>query len=172
VILLWRLHILLCCRCFKTLTQHQLSGCTCSPSSITDNYEQLQQGAAYILQAVSLAGQQQQQQQQQDAAQISVLFIKLLPTSSHILNTLQHSLVVPGPVPFRVVRQVRCCILLAECLAGCLKVPGLCRKWLQQLTILPEASAKMGYNTLLKGMAGVLVATKQAFARTLYCTGC
>jgi hypothetical protein len=47
-------------------------------------------------------------------------------------SNLCECLTPPAPVPFHVVRQVRCCILLADCLAGCLRVPGLCRRWLQQ----------------------------------------
>jgi hypothetical protein len=46
-------------------------------------------------------------------------------------SNLCECLMPPAPVPFHVVRQVRCCILLADCLAGCLRVPGLCRRWLQ-----------------------------------------
>jgi hypothetical protein len=92
--------------------------------------------AAYLL---GLAGPLQQQQQQQQKQQQSTyteqlaLLRQLLAVQEPYWRLLE-TLAMPGPVPFHVVRQVRCCILLAECLAGCLRAPGLCRQWMLQET--------------------------------------
>jgi hypothetical protein len=76
--------------------------------------------------------QQQQRQQQQYTQTEQLTLLQHLLSVDEPYGKLFETLVTPGPVPFHVVRQVRCCILLAECLAGCLRLPGLYRLWLQQ----------------------------------------
>jgi hypothetical protein len=88
--------------------------------------------AAYLLGFTGPLQQQQQQQQQQQNEQLALL--QHLLTVEEPYRKVFETLMTPGPVPFNVVRQVRCCILLAECLAGCLRLSGLCRQWLQQGT--------------------------------------
>jgi hypothetical protein len=73
------------------------------------------------------AGPLQQQQQQ-------LALLQHLLAVEEPYRKVYETLITPGPVPFHVVRQVRCCILLAECLAGCLRALGLCRQWMQQET--------------------------------------
>jgi hypothetical protein len=108
--------------------------CCCRAATISqEQYEQLQQMAAHLLgRAGPLHNLNQQQQQQQYTQTEQLELLHHLLTMEEPYRKLFNPLILPGPVPFHVVRQVRCCILLAECLAGCLKVPGLCRKWLQQ----------------------------------------
>jgi hypothetical protein len=60
---------------------------------------------------------------------------------------LQECLDAPGPLPFHIVRQVRACILLSECLAAALAAPGLCRSWLQE-----DEEAR--HQALMQGMHG------------------
>jgi hypothetical protein len=91
-------------------------------------------GPAGPLQKLDQRQQQQQKQQQYTNTEQLALLRHLLAVQEPYWRLLE-TLVMPGPVPFHVVRQVRCCILLAECLAGCLRLPGLCRRWLQQETV-------------------------------------
>jgi hypothetical protein len=91
--------------------------------------------AAYLLgPAGPLHKLTQQQQQQQHTQTEQLVVLQHLLTVEEPYRKLFETLAAPGPVPFHAVRQVRCCILLAECLEACLRVRGLCSRWLQQET--------------------------------------
>jgi hypothetical protein len=102
---------------------------TCSlhgAANITqDDYMQLQQAAAYICSPEGPFGTDQLDEVERCA--LLALLMLLKPGVK-----VQECLVTRGPLPFHIVRQVRCCILLYECLAAALAVAGLCSSLMQQ----------------------------------------
>jgi hypothetical protein len=118
----------------------------CSAAILTqDDHEQLQQAAAYICSPAEPLWQDQL-----TAAEMHALLALLLPNkpAAKVLECLD----TRGPLPFSIVRQVRCCILLYDCLAAALAVPELCSNCLQAANT--RGRAENFYIDLLQGTKG------------------
>jgi hypothetical protein len=117
----------------------------CSAVILTqDEYEQLQQAAAYICSPAGPFGPEQRTAAEKHALLAQLTFIQPAVKVHECLDT-------PGPLPFSIVRQVRCCILLYDCLAAALAVPGLCSSWVQAAG---TSSTTERFTALLQGMQG------------------
>jgi hypothetical protein len=109
------------------------------------DYEQLQQAAAYICSTPGPFGQEQRTAAEMHGLLTQLIFVNPAVKVHECLDT-------RGALPFSIVRQVRCCILLYDCLAAALAAPELCSSWLQAANT--SGRATQVYSELQQGTQG------------------